>query len=430
MAPRFKIGTRKSAMALAQTEEIARRLTAAMPDLDVEIVKFDTTGDLDQTSKLLPHGGKGGAFVAQIRAAVLAGELQAAMHSLKDMPGNEDTPGLVIGATLSRDPASDALVLRDGVTLEALRQSHGKGFKIGTNAVRRAAYARRLFPEIEVIHFRGAADTRVRKLDNGEMQKLPDGGAVGPADALIMARSGLDRVGLSSRIAYEFTAAEMLPAAGQGIVAVECAAQDWQTRKILSSIDDPSAHACADAEREVLWVLNGHCNSPVAGFSTISAIRCRSRRPCSISPATPSSKPRAQAPLIARVSLAVRSDWICWTRAPPRSSSAAGRARSGLSLSFRHWLCKLTGAIHDELHNRADSAILNSDHPVRSTCRRQFNGQDLERRSPGEKFQCGSRENRDEPPRLQQADPHMGGIRDYRCARIIKSAGAKGLRDD
>ena len=102
------------------------------------------------------------------------------------MPGNEDTPGLVIGATLSRDPPGDALVLRDGVTLSALRQSRGKGFKIGTNAVRRAAYARRLFPDVEIIHFRGAADTRVRKLDNGEKQRLPDGGAVGPADALIM----------------------------------------------------------------------------------------------------------------------------------------------------------------------------------------------------------------------------------------------------
>src|SRR5690349_107924 len=270
LSPRFKIGTRKSAMALAQTEEIARRLTSAVSGLDVEIVKFDTTGDLDQTSKLLPHGGKGGAFVAQIRAAVLSGELQAAMHSLKDMPGNEDTPGLVIGATLSRDPPSDALVLRDGLSLDAFRQFDGKGFKIGTNAVRRAAYARRLFPEAEIIHFRGAADTRVRKLDNQTKQRLPDGGEVGPADALIMARSGLDRVGLSHRLTYEFTAAEMLPAAGQGIVAVECAAQDWQTRQILSSIDDPAAHASADAEREVLWVLNGHCNSPVAGFSTIS----------------------------------------------------------------------------------------------------------------------------------------------------------------
>ena len=266
---RIRIGTRKSTMALVQTEEIARRLTAAMPDLDVEIVKFETTGDTDQTSKLLPHGGKGGAFVAEIRRAVLAGQLEAAMHSLKDMPGNEDTPGLVIGATLSRDPPGDVLVLRPGVSAEDLKRSRGKGFKIGTNAVRRAAYARRLFPEVDVIHYRGAADTRVRKLDNSEMQRLPGGGAVGPADALIMARSGLERVGLAGRIAYEFSIEEMLPAVGQGIVAVECAAQDWQTRRILSCIDDPASHRSADAEREVLWVLNGHCNSPIAGFSRI-----------------------------------------------------------------------------------------------------------------------------------------------------------------
>jgi hydroxymethylbilane synthase len=135
--------------------------------------------------------------------------------------------------------------------------------------VRRAAYARRLFPDIEVIHYRGAADTRVRKLDGLQMQRLPDGGEVGPADALIMARSGLERVGLGDRIAHEFPVRDMLPAVGQGIVAVECAAHDWQTRRILSGIDDPAAHRCADAEREVLWVLNGHCNSPIAGFATI-----------------------------------------------------------------------------------------------------------------------------------------------------------------
>jgi hydroxymethylbilane synthase len=266
---KFRIGTRKSAMALAQTEEIARRLSAAVPGLDVEIVKFDTTGDIDQTSKLLPHGGKGGAFVAQIRAAVVRGELQAAMHSLKDMPGNEDTPLLVIGATLSRDPPGDVLVLRAGLSPDQLRVDGGKGVKIGTNAVRRAAYARRLYPDVEVIHFRGAADTRVRKLDSREKQRLPEGGAAGPADALIMARSGLERVGLAHRISYEFSAAEMLPAVGQGIVAVECAAADWQTRSLLSRIDDAAARACADAEREVLWVLNGHCNSPIAGFAEI-----------------------------------------------------------------------------------------------------------------------------------------------------------------
>jgi len=256
-------------MALAQTEEIARRLTAAEPGIEVEIVKFETTGDQDQTSKLLAHGGKGGAFVAQIRKAVIAGELHAAMHSLKDMPGNEDTPGLVIGATLAREQPTDALVLRAGISIDDIRRSRGKGFKIGTNAVRRAAYARRLFPDVEIIHYRGAADTRVRKLDNLEMQRLPGGGAVGPGDALIMARSGLERIGLGARMAYEFSLKEMLPAVGQGIVAVECATSDWQTRRVLSLIDDPAAHASADAEREVLWILNGHCNSPIAGFSII-----------------------------------------------------------------------------------------------------------------------------------------------------------------
>jgi hydroxymethylbilane synthase len=186
------------------------------------------------------------------------------------MPGNEDTPGLVIGATLARDPPGDALVLRPGLSLEAFRTARGKGFKIGTNAVRRAAYARKLFPDVEIIHYRGAADSRVRKLDNAELQRLPDGGAVGPADALIMARSGLERVGLAGRIAYEFPVTEMLPAVGQGIVAVECGARDFATRETLSRIDDAVAHACGDAEREVLWVLNGHCNSPIAGLAEIS----------------------------------------------------------------------------------------------------------------------------------------------------------------
>jgi len=265
----MRIGTRKSTMALAQTAEIARHLAAAVPGLALEIVKFETTGDQDQTGKLLQHGGKGGAFVAQIRDAVLAGSLQAAMHSLKDMPGNEETPGLVIGAMLPRDPPGDALVLRPGLSFEEFARARGAGFKLGTNAVRRAAYARRLFPEVEVIHYRGAADTRVRKLDNGEKQRLPDGGAVGPADALVMARSGLERVGLAARIAYDFPCTEMLPAVGQGIVAVECGEDDWQTRRQLALIDDAEARLCADAEREVLWVLNGHCNSPMAGFAEI-----------------------------------------------------------------------------------------------------------------------------------------------------------------
>ena len=266
----LRIGTRKSLMALAQTEEVARLLRSANPGLDVEIVKFETRGDQDQTSKLLRHGGKGGAFVAEIRAAMRAGKLQAAMHSLKDVPGNEETPGLVIAATLPRDAANDSLVLRPGLSLETFLASKGKGFKIGTNAVRRAAYLRRLFPEVTIIHYRGAADTRVAKLDRGDMQRLPDGGEVGPADALVMARSGLERIGMTSRIAHDFSVHEMLPSVGQGIVAVECAEKDFVTRERLAKIEDPSSRLCAEAEREVLWVLNGHCNSPIAGHATIA----------------------------------------------------------------------------------------------------------------------------------------------------------------
>ena len=192
------------------------------------------------------------------------------MHSLKDVPGNEETPGLIIAATLPRDAANDALVLRPGLSLDAFRASKGKGFKIGTNAVRRAAYLRRLFPEATVIHFRGAADTRVAKLDRGDKQRLPDGGEVGPADALVMARSGLERIGMASRIAHDFSVREMLPAVGQGIVAVECVENDWLTRERLAKIEDAASRLCAEAEREVLWVLNGHCNSPIAGHATLA----------------------------------------------------------------------------------------------------------------------------------------------------------------
>lgn len=266
----LRIGTRKSAMALAQTDDVARLLRASAPDLAVEVVKFETRGDQDQTSKLLQHGGKGGAFVAEIREAMRAGTLQAAMHSLKDVPGNEQTLGLVLAAMLARGAVNDSLVLRPGLSLETLRAARGKGFMIGTNAVRRAFYLRRLFPKATVIHFRGAADTRIAKLDRGDKQRLPDGGALGPADALVMARSGLERIGMTARIAHDFSVDEMLPAVGQGIVAVECVETDWTTRARLAAIGNVQSRLSAEAEREVLWVLNGHCNSPIAGHATLA----------------------------------------------------------------------------------------------------------------------------------------------------------------
>lgn len=263
----MRIGTRSSAMALAQTDMIADALRAAHEGIGVEIVRFSPRGDRDQISKLERHGGKGGAFVMEIREAMREASLDAAMHSLKDMPGDEEAPGLVIGAYMPRESSADALVLRKGLTLDDFMGRAGAGLKVGTNAVRRAAYIRRLYPQAEVIHYRGAADTRIKKLDERALQNLPDGGAVGPADALVMAVSGLERVGLAHRIAHRFALDEMLPAVGQGIVAVECRRGDYATLARLDAIDDETARVEAEAEREMLWILNGHCNAPIAGHA-------------------------------------------------------------------------------------------------------------------------------------------------------------------
>ncbi|NWG92370.1 MAG: hydroxymethylbilane synthase [Parvularculaceae bacterium] len=273
----MKIGTRGSAMALAQTAEVARLLNAAHAGVTAAPVKFEPSGDRDQVSKLERHGGKGGAFVAELRAAMMAGELDCAMHSLKDMPGDEETPGLVIAAYLKREAAEDAIVLPEGVSIDVIDKDRLVGRKIGTNSVRRAAYLKRLFPLAEVIHFRGAADTRLKKLDERTPQKLPEGGTVGPADALVMAASGLSRIGQSHRVSRLLTLDEMLPCVGQGIIAVECPAASWRTRELLAVIDDAEARAAAEAEREMLWVLNGHCNAPIAGHASVFVSRLNLR---------------------------------------------------------------------------------------------------------------------------------------------------------
>jgi len=274
----MKIGTRGSAMALAQTAEVARLLNAAHAGMTATPVKFEPSGDRDQVSKLDRHGGKGGAFVAELRAAMMAGELDCAMHSLKDMPGDEETPGLVIAAYLKREAAEDAIVLPAGADpVEAIDRKRLAGAKIGTNSVRRAAYLRRLYPKAEIIHFRGAADTRLKKLDERTPQKLPEGGTAGPADALVMAASGLARIGQSHRVSRLLTLDEMLPCVGQGIIAVECPASAWKMREVLGAIDNAEARAMAEAEREMLWVLNGHCNAPIAGHASVFVSRLNLR---------------------------------------------------------------------------------------------------------------------------------------------------------
>ncbi len=274
----MKIGTRSSVMALAQTNDIIRQLGVVAPTLDgVEAVRFKPEGDRDQTSKLARHGGKGGAFVGEIRDAVRAGDLDAAMHSLKDVPGDEEAQGLVLAAYLKREAVEDALVLHPDLSLNQFEQEGGRGFKIGTNSVRRAAYMKRLYPECEIIHYRGAADTRLKKLDERVMQQMVEGPAVGPADGLLMAKSGLQRIGLSARVSKLFSPQEMLPAVGQGIVTVECAEQDWSTREQLAKIDHGPTRLQALAERELLWLLDGHCNTPIGGYAEIEGETLRLR---------------------------------------------------------------------------------------------------------------------------------------------------------
>ncbi len=266
---KVRIGTRSSKMALAQTHFVAEQIRRTHKEVIVEIVPFKPSGDVDQTSKLDRHGGKGGAFVTEIRQAIRTGELHCAMHSLKDMPGDEESPGLVIGATLRREKVEDVLVVKHGIELGDLQNTHSPVCKIGTNSVRRAALLRRLFPSGDVIHFRGAVDTRIRKLDNGEPQQLPNGAETEPADAIVVARAGLERLGMADRITHIFNVEEFPSAVGQGVIAVESAHDDWETRQILSSINHGPTHSCAEAEREMLWILNGHCNAPIAGLATI-----------------------------------------------------------------------------------------------------------------------------------------------------------------
>lgn len=271
-----KIGTRKSRMAIAQTDEVIRQLSSAHKGAEFEKVLYETPGDLNTTAKLSRQGGKGGAFVESIRQAVRDRGLDAAMHSLKDMPGNEETPGLTIGAYLKRENAQDCLVLRADRTENDLRAG---SYKIGTTSVRRASFLKNLYPGCEVIHFRGAVTgtdkSRLYKLDNSILQETDEGIFVGPADALVLAASGLARVGEKARCERLYSFDEMLPAVGQGIVAVECRCDDYKTLETLSEIDDPDARRSATAERELLWILNGHCNSPIAAICTMDGSKLK-----------------------------------------------------------------------------------------------------------------------------------------------------------
>jgi len=262
----FKIGTRASTMAVRQTEAIVRALQDAFPEHRFEMVTRPADADLDLKSRLGALGGKGGAFVTAMHEMMLAGEADMVMHSLKDLPGNdeyyEDTR-FAIGACLPRSDARDAMVVRRGLAADAAPAV------IGTSSVRRAAFLRRLFPGAAVVPFRGAADKRIARLDDGVPMEFNYGGRTPPLDALLLAKSGLERIGLQDRIARVFSREEMCPAVGQGVVVAEYAAGNGEVRRLLQAINHRPTMWCYQAERALLRVLNGHCDSPIAAHAWI-----------------------------------------------------------------------------------------------------------------------------------------------------------------
>jgi hydroxymethylbilane synthase len=252
----LRIGTRGSPMALRQTELVRDRLAAAHPGLvapeAVEIVTIRTTGDRVQDRRLAEIGGKG-LFAKEIDEALLDRRVDLAVHSLKDLE-TRLPDGVQIACVLPRDDPRDAFLSRKSARLMELPE----GAVVGTASLRRQAQLLRHRPDLKIVPLRGNANTRIRKLEVGEV------------DATLLALCGLQRIGLA-HLATELLPLEiMLPAVGQGALAVECRAGDEVVRQLLGPLDDPPSAACAAAERAMLAVLDGSCHTPIAGFAEIA----------------------------------------------------------------------------------------------------------------------------------------------------------------
>ena len=249
----LRIGTRGSPMALIQTARVRDRLIEAHPGLGaagaIEIVTIRTTGDRVQDRRLAEIGGKG-LFSKEIEEALLAGAVDLAVHSLKDME-TWLPDGLEIACVLARDDPRDVLLSANGASLAALP----KGAKVGTASLRRQAQLLRLRPDLSVLPIRGNVNTRIDKLMAGEF------------DAIVLALCGLERLGKAG-LATEILPPEvMLPAVGQGALAIECRAGDGALRQLLDPLHDPGAAACVGAERAMLAALDGSCRTPIAGLA-------------------------------------------------------------------------------------------------------------------------------------------------------------------
>ncbi|WP_028851973.1 hydroxymethylbilane synthase [Thermocrispum municipale] len=248
MTKTLRVGTRASVLAVAQTETVADALRAA--GHDVELVRITTPGD--QSTKPIAQIGVG-VFTSALREALRNGEIDLAVHSYKDLPTAPE-PGLVIAAVPRRADPRDALVARDGLTLGELPP----GSVVGTGSPRRVAQLRALGLGLEVRGIRGNIDTRMGKIDSGEV------------DAVVLARAGLDRAGRSHKITETLDPIQMLPAPAQGALAVECRSADVELEQLLhDALDDAHTRAAVTAERSMLCALEAGCSAPVGALADV-----------------------------------------------------------------------------------------------------------------------------------------------------------------
>lgn len=252
----LRIGTRSSPMALAQTEQVTALLRKHEPDLTTEVVPVTTEADLWQ-GDLAQLGGKG-LYVKQIDQMLQRGEIDMAVHCIKDVPGDQPIPqGLIFAAYLPRDDVRDVLLFPEGSDLQTL-DDLPPGAAVATSAVRRKAQINRVRPDLNVVRVRGAVGTRIDKLDGRKKMDTK-------IDAMVLATSGLERLGLAHRGRQVFTVHEMLPAVGAGVLGLECRRDDGPTAGLLSRLNDDKTMTEVTAERVMLHGLRGHCNSPIAG---------------------------------------------------------------------------------------------------------------------------------------------------------------------
>lgn len=244
-----RLGTRASALALTQSGHIADRLRAN--GVMVELVTISTEGDRS-TAPLASMGGQG-VFVAALREALVRGDVDFAVHSLKDLPTTPD-PRLTLAAIPLREDARDVLVARDGLTLGELQQ----GARIGTGSPRREAQLNALGLGVEIVPIRGNVDTRIGKVVSGDY------------DGVLLARAGLLRLGRADEATEVIDPIQMLPAPGQGALACECRADDDATIALLERLDDSDTRAAVTAERSLLATLEAGCSAPVGALAVIA----------------------------------------------------------------------------------------------------------------------------------------------------------------